>query len=892
MTQINHFSGRYRLAHAVCAGLLALGIAWLVTFNVAAPIDGALSDWRFERAKLPASGDIIFVDIDGATLEAVGVWPWPRSIHARLIEKLLGAGAYDIWLDIDFSAASSPGEDASLADALAASGRYVYLAAFERTSPRGTTLTRPIAQLGAHADVFSVNAWTDRSGIVRMIPAHARDGDRLVPSLVTSMVGDTDVDFHGIDYGIDAGTIPRVSALSVLEGNADANRIAGKRVVVGASALELNDNFFTPNQGPQPGAMIQVMAVETEMAGRALTPVSPWWIGAASLVLFALQFALPIPNVFIRAMLLVAASLAVEAIALALYLQSAVVVPTGVYHVGTLALIIATMLLDTRILATVARRLGGERDTLRSMLEQVVADNYDGVIIARASGEILLSSRFAATFFGHDLIGRTLAQALPPAIGDAAVRAGSAEGSVKGETQVETAKGQRDIEFVLTASGSGTADAEVLTVTFRDITQRRENEAKLRFLASHDPMTGILSRAGFLERLTEAESDANAPAGVFVIQLERFTAITASLGHETGDAMLRQFAGRLTEAGFAGVAHLGLAQFAISAGAAADPDAQFTAILKASAIPFVVEGHTLKVGLSGGYAASGPHGPAVTLRWAEAALVSAASALNGRLAHYDEGQVMRITRTRKLESQLSDALNRGEFMLVYQPQIALGTGAVIGAEALVRWKHAGKVLAPDKFLPIAEETGMIVELTRWILKEACLTAMGWPAPLRVAVNISAVHFQLGDLAADVMAALACSGLPADRLELEITETAAMTSRLPAADMLARLRALGVTIAIDDFGTGQSSLAYLDQLPFDILKIDKSFVDGLLAPQGAGRGIISGIISIARTLDKRVLAEGVETADQAEMLAGLGCDMGQGYYWSRPVESALIGRCAA
>ncbi len=879
---------RYRLAGAV---LIAVGLFALAALNATVSLDRDLADWRFGQSSRAASQDIVFLDIDGATIDTVGIWPWPRAVYAQIIDRALELGAYDVWVDVDFSAVSARGDDAALADSLEAAGGYVYLAAFQRNE--SGDLTRPLPEFLKYSDMFAAGALTDVLGIVRAVPSYAWSQEGGIPSLATALAGGSEgSSYQSLDYGIDADTIPKVSARDLLDGTAEPDLIAGKHVVLGASALELKDLFFTPNQGPQPGAVVQILAAETALAGRGLVNASPWWMTGAALLLLALQVALPIHSPIVRIIALAIGALAVEGVALALYLGSAVMLPTGIYHAGTAALMLGTVILDTRILGFLVQRLGGERDAFRAMLKQVIADNFDGVLIAQPDGEVISASRFATEFLGCAPVGRNLSDLLPVEIGVAIDNAIDCKTSVQGEAIVESEGRPRNIEYVATHSTFGERKQSIVTVTFRDITARKHGEARLRYLADHDQLTDTLSRSGFLKRLHDAQGCGEQVSGVFVVQLERFGTITASLGHCAGDTLLRQFADRLRASGFSAVAHLGQGQFAVAALSDERIEHQFEMIGKTTRLAFDLEGHTAAVGLSAGYAdADAVENPETWLSRAEAALISNDRRNLNQLTLYDQSQSAQVSRNRTLEAKLAKALEDDQFFLQFQPQIDLRTGCMIGAEALLRWRRGTEIVPPGEFLPIAEETGMIVEITRWVLVEACRTALRWTNGMRVAVNISALHFELGDLAADVAAALDITGLPADRLELEITETATMSMRANVVAELERLRSMGITIAIDDFGTGQSSLAYLDQLPFDILKIDKAFIDRLAVP-GATPGIVAGIIDIAQTMGKRVLAEGIEHAHQAEILRKLGCEFGQGYYWSRPIEGALIAQAAA
>ena len=882
-----HSAGIGRRAVGALLVVLLVGLAGLA--GLAAPLDRMLGDQRFGLLERPASGETVFVAIDAAALESVGVWPWPRSVHAQLITTLMDLGAYDVWVDIDFSSASSSDEDAALQMALQEAGGYAYLAAFLRQESEGTGLAMPIDRFAALSDSFAVNVMTDAAGVVRKVPSAISDGERVLGSLATLLSnGAPSTSGVAIDYGISASTIASISAADVLSGGLDQGLIEGKHVVIGASALELQDFFYTPNQGVLPGAVIQILAAETVLAGRALSTSPAVWTVLALVGIVLVHIVLPMRGLGVRVLALIVAALAIEAVAGLLYIQSAIIVPTALFHLGAATLGVVTLMQDTRLLDRLVRHIGGERDALRAMLERVVADNYDGVVVIDAAGAIVTASQFAERFLGTSLLGSAVEGVLPADIVAAVARidaSGPDLSGARGQTVVSGALGRREIEYVVTRSTFGAAQTQVICVTFRDITERLKTEKRLAYLAAHDPVTDTLSRNGFLKQL---EDGAGAPlGGVFVVEIERFKAISASLGHQAGDELLRQISKRLARIGLTPIAHLGQAQFAIGLPLGTGPERSFAAMRDAVAPAFDVFGHSASVGLSAGFAPlrSGDRGTQM-LRQAEAALLTAMGLTGNRLAVYDDEEDSRLIRSRRTETQLVKALEQDQFFLVYQPQHDLRTGAVTGAEALIRWQHEGKVVPPFRFLPIAEQTGLIVEMSRWILREACTTAAGWPLEVRVAVNISALHFELGDLVADVEAALGASGLDPSRLEIEITETVTVAYRERMASVLGRLRARGVKVAIDDFGTGYSSLAYLDQLPFDVLKIDKSFVDGLTDPDRE-YGVVSAIVGIGKTMGKTVLAEGIENPVQLQILRAMGCDLGQGYHFARPLDAGVF-----
>ncbi|MCD7060269.1 EAL domain-containing protein [Pelagibacterium xiamenense] len=895
-------------ARRVLAGLAILCAAALATFWN--PIDRPLMDARFALRDQPASGEIVFVALDAASLEAVGVWPWPRDLYADLIDATLDAGATDVFVDIDFSARSTEAADARLEEALEASGGYAYLAAFGQQSRDGQIHNaRPLERFLRHVDPFSVNVIVDDAGQARQLPSAMAIGGTLVRSLPMWLhPGEALPPAIGIDFGISAASIPTISAASVLDGTVSPGAFMGKSVIIGASAVELQDFFFTPGQGAIPGALIQVLAAESVAQDRALASTGP----APALALLGVFLALMLAahrrvGLWNALAATVGLALGAEAAAHGAYQFEATMIPTGPLLVGLALYGIWRILSETRIRQFIIERVTGERNQMQDVLRRVVDDNFDGVIVVDENRRILAASGLAKSWLGDDLVGAPVADVMPgpflddlhkifeetsPALGNA---------SIARERDIRMPNGTFTIEYVITESrvATGTSGRAFATLTFRDVTARRKHEAELRYLAEHDALTGALVHTSFVA-LLEQKIHTLGPAseiGVLVIDLRRFKSVNATLGHQLGDEMLRQVVSRLTAAGHKTVARLGGDRFAIEISgpeASADAPAVFAEIVGLLAIPFNLSGHHAVIGVSGGwaFAAGAREGGEALLRHADMALAIAATRPGDQMAMFEPSMDDNVAVRRGIEEELRAALRQNQLSLHYQPQYALAGGSPVGAEALIRWEHPrhGR-MRPDRFIPVAEETGLIAEIGRFALEQACRQAMSWPECLSVAVNVSPVQFELSDVVADVRAALRISGLAPERLEIEVTESILLSHKDSAIATLQAISALGVKIAIDDFGTGFSSLAYLASLPFDLLKIDKSFVDSMHESPSA-RAVIESIVALGKKLGKTVLAEGIETADQAAGLTALGCDLGQGYLYSRPVPAAEINDLVA
>lgn len=434
---------------------------------------------------------------------------------------------------------------------------------------------------------------------------------------------------------------------------------------------------------------------------------------------------------------------------------------------------------------------------------------------------------------------------------------------------------------------------------FSDITLLKDAEARLDFLAHHDPLTGLANRLLLFSRLEHCIGLSRRErkcAALLIMDLDRFKDINDSFGHLAGDELLQQVAQRLMQRlrGVDTVTRLGGDEFALLLEDLSHPqDAAQVAIdiIQALSDPWRLSNAVeVRIGVSIGISLFPEHGNSSEelLQHADAALYRAKAEGRGNFKYFSEEMTHAAMRRISLESQLRRALIKEEFLVYYQPQIEISSGAIIGAEVLLRWHNKEEgMISPSQFIPVAEEIGLIGVIGEWVLKEACRQGKCWIdgglPPLKLAVNLSLHQFRHGDIAAMVAAVLGETGFPAEYLELELTESALMERESEVVLILENLRSLGVRLAIDDFGTGYSSLAYLKRFPLDILKIDKTFIDDI-PQQEDDKEIAAAIIGMGHILRLKVLAEGVETEEQLKFLREQGCDFYQGYYKSPAVSA--------
>ena len=855
------------------------------------PAEQAIAGMRFSVTDRAPSGDIVFVEIDASSLAAVGIWPWPRSVHGNLLDKLMDAGADEVVFDVDFSAASNEKEDAAFAEALDRAGGYAFLAAFRQLSGTQIVWSHPLALFARYASVVLVNVEANASGQLSRVPAALNYDGTIIPSIALTLGRPAQQQPQTIelDFGIDLSQIHRVSAIDVINEQVDPALLSGKQIVVGASALELRDFFPVARFGIIPGPMAQIAAAETVKAGRALHGldlVPGGIIGALLALIVLLRGAAWSPHR--HAVMAFAMALSVELCAWFALREWAITFSTLPIH-ATLASFVTVAFLDERgVRYRQHQRVRAQRAVMQQMLSQVVTDSFDGILVINQHGIIVAASDAAGAILGRpgSLLDRPLSTVMPNELLE------WIEQGLVGvhECACRIGQSQRIIETVATRSmvpdpEGAAADREVLCITFKDITEKRQQAEQLSYLASHDALTGALSRYA-LEEQIGGQLLASGQATTVLVRMERLRSVSATLGHDFADSVLCEVQERLESTMGAGVGRLGTDLFAFNLPrllSQSELEAELGRISAILEAPYELDDHAVVLGVRYGVSSTRtapPEAPQL-LQQAEIALRSATQGGNN-IALYASADGEKMRARQALDIAMRRALRLQEFYLLYQPQIDLASGAMVGVEALVRWRDADLgMVPPADFIPLAEETGLIISLGEWVLREACREAAQWNWSGRLSVNVSAVQFKLADIVGLVEDATRQSGFPADRLDIEITESLYAGNDTVILAALERLQAIGCKIAIDDFGTGYSSLSYLSRFPIDVLKIDRSFVSDI-SRDASDAAIVASIITLAHNLKMSVIAEGVETAEQLDYLRRHGCDEMQGYYFSRPL----------
>jgi diguanylate cyclase (GGDEF)-like protein/PAS domain S-box-containing protein len=871
----------------------------------------ALIDARFNWFPRPAGGDIVLVAIDSPSIEKMGVWPWSRQHHAEMIDRLGAAGASDIVLDVDFSSPSTPQADQALVDALKRAGGSVVLPAFKQFAYSGGRQTihvnRPLPQFEKNAWSAIVNVRIESDGLVRRYPYGETLDGTFLPSVGALLAGKADsrADPLWIDFSIRTDSLPVVSYVDVLRGDpATLQLLKGRKVLIGGTAIELGDRFSVPNGHVIAGPQLQMLAAESIMQGRVLRTTSSVvtfvGLGLITLLMALLWRRQSIP---VRVGVLVGLALAGEGLATLLQVKFAIVLDTALWHVAVAAYLAATALdeIDFRSL------LGGIAE---KRFQRIAMSLGDGLACTDRNGLVTVWNPGAQAIFGftaEDMIGRQLGTVLierdvPFLVSE--LPFGFAQETASKLVEIEgRRKNGETFPVEVSVSRWEGIDGFQYGALMRDISVRRREAERVRYLAEHDTLTDLANRHALYEHLNAKLAAADAEqskVALLVLDLDKFKLINDTHGHACGDQILCDVAQRLSmiveNDGL--VARLSGDEFAI---VISDTDVAERAkklaeriSLAFREIAFFLGERELRINASIGIAIYPDYGATSDELFgnADLALYRAKAAGRGMHVFFEHAIRDEVATRAQIEAELACAVENGELELLYQPQVVLKSGKLAGAEALIRWRHPQRgLLKPVEFMPIANASPISGRIAQWVLETACRQGAQWEKsghPVRLGVNLSPSQLRGGDLAASVDRVLEDTGLSSALLELEVTENILLEDDETARDTFRRIQDLGVHIAFDDFGTGYASLTYLKKFSLDSLKIDQSFVRELGA-NSEDAAIVSCTVSLGRLLNLRVIAEGVEHAETAEMLQIMGCEEGQGYHFGQPMPAADFER---
>jgi diguanylate cyclase (GGDEF)-like protein/PAS domain S-box-containing protein len=885
--------------------LVVIALAVVLSTGWHGSLRNALTDLRFAWESRAASGNVVVVAIDAPSIDQIGVWPWPRRLHAELLHRLEAAGAQEVAFDVDFSTPSDQASDEAFLTALREVGGSTILPSFKQPTPNGGAahINRPLKPFSNQSWPAVVNVAVESDGLVRRYPIGEKLGDAQMPSMAIVLAGQ-DANRRPpflIDFSIRATSIPSVSYVDVLRGDAATlDRLRDKKIIVGATALELGDRFSVPNGRIVPGPVLQALATESVLQNRMLRWTSnSGMIMGLGLICLLMVYSWRRVAPGVRVAILVAAGAGIELTAVLVQARWPLVIDTSLFHIAIVAYLTAIALDEIDFRSLLGR-------IAESRFHRIAMSLGDGLVCTDEDHRITVWNPGASAIFGYmptEMIGRPFEAlcAMPTegrtktfAMRDAARQALLVPG---GAVVVEFEGRRKNGEtFPVEASFSGWQGTEGFQygAILRDISVRKREAERVRYLAEYDALTRLANRntlhAG-LSLIVAAERRSSEVA-LLVLGLDGFQQINDMLGHSIGDLVLRAVAERLrTEVdGNAVVARLSGDEFAIALDCADsdEPIAAFAErIARAFEAPLVTGTRQHRVRISIGVAVYPEGGQSADdlLSNSHLALSRAKATLRGSHVIFESAIRQELENRLTLESELALAADRGEFELFYQPQVRLIDGGLIGAEALIRWRHPVRgYVSPGEFMPVVNTSALSERIANWVMETAGRQARAWELSgnaVRVAINLSPSQLDSGDLAHSVAELLRSTGLTPSLLEIEVTEDILLHDEGRVLDMFKRIQQLGVRILFDDFGTGYASLSYLKKFPLDGLKIDRSFVLDLLADSDDA-AIVGSTIGLSKQLGLTVVAEGIENRATADFLVSMGCEEGQGYFFGRPM----------
>jgi diguanylate cyclase (GGDEF)-like protein/PAS domain S-box-containing protein len=883
-------------------GIIGSLVALLYLAGALDFVERHLYDFRSGLLSRRATGEIVLVTIDRESLQRHPGWPWPRHYHATVIERLIDAGATRIAVAIDFSTPSDIQNDQRLAAALARAGpERVALPVFR---PRGgeadevANAVEPMALFSRHAALMSADVWPDPGGVVRHFDLVQNIAGAAIPTVAGWLLSERQNPIAGdlIDFSIAPETIPRIGFADALEDTFDLSRVAGKRVLIGATAVELGDEVSVPRHRLLPGIVLQALVAETLLQDRAIRSVAGWPIAVLGALIALTLGGLQRRLEWYRGTAVAVASAALV-VCLAIMVQLAVAISLDTSPI-LLDILLSTLAvqLDRQGSMILAQRLALRRQD--AVMGRLVDSVFDGIVTFDGQGKVVSWNRIAERMFGTPIeqVKEKPLETLLPLLG----RSYAVEDTLAPRELLAKRIDGSQFPVEVAASAGEIEGIRVGVAVVRDITRRKADEELAR-QALHDSLTGLPNRAFLLNRLGEvtvAVERSRESFALLLLDLDGFKQINDRLGHRIGDLVLRDLAPRLQEPLRRDdmVARLGGDEFAILLSPPTDAKAACNVAGRINHCvrqPLLVEGMCFRLSASIGIALHPQHGRKAgnLLHCADIAMYRAK---RDRLvvALYEPDLEAVLGNDVVLRHELQRAIERRELVLHWQPKIDVCTLRPVGFEALVRWQHPDYGLVPpDKFIPLAEYTDLIQPLTDWALDAAVRQQRVWLEngyDLAIAVNLSAKSLQDPQLANRFRAIFERWRVQPDRTIFEITENSVIADPKSAARVLRRLTKMGCKVSLDDFGTGYSSLVLLQTLPISELKIDRLFVASMATDQNASV-IVRSIVNLAHTLGMQVVAEGVEDRATFTRLSVIGCDQIQGYLFGRPVAANDLAR---
>jgi diguanylate cyclase (GGDEF)-like protein len=903
-SKIKTFSSSRAGKGAILALILGF-LGWLVQASeFLRPLDQVLVDWRSAATQRPASGDLIVIEIDGQALEEMGQWPSPRNHYSGILSFLVDNGASDIFFDVDFTSTPDPKNDARFFSILERGNGSIHFSvpesidmSLEQTREIYNSSYERFVQAGAVR--FVKNTLVADGGNLRYYPYGEDVNGSFVPSPAFSLSKQSahlSANFQ-IDFRINPNTIPIYSAASLFGEELDTQNIQGKTVIISETTGKFGEKFPVPLYGMLASPLLHALASETLIG--ATSPVLtgallPSGIHTLFLILSVILFRKRLVILFSSA---VAFLFAGEFLVSYIFWAHSFIVPTSQIYLITLAFLVSNFMAQEKQNHITTCQESGGQIKADEVYQTVFDDSFDAIIVADENCNPITASKSALTLLCVECQEDV---EIPDKISD--VLRGHFRLGISTPTKLRTTQfriNNRDIylQYMITISEHKSSASHqmsskrIATISIRNVTELKEKQRHISYLSNFDEQTGAFRRPPFLEfmKLRIASGE---PFAVFALNLHRFKTINVTLGRHVGDAVLKEVVNRLGQGNehISSPVRLGGDSFAMYTETSCTPqeaDKLAKWVSDVVSQPYKLENSSAQVGGIVGYYLYEnnqdiPISPQDALSRAEEALDTARLNKSNTPVLFSPRLSTQQLRARQIERSLISALDNDEFFLTYQPQHRVQDGKLIGAEALIRWTSPTLgTIYPDEFIGIAESTGFINELGRWILVKSFEDALQASDDLSIAVNISGIQLINTDIVSELAFALENSGIDPKRVCLELTESVFLSSLDQIVSKMNAVKNLGVTWALDDFGTGYSSLSYLSTLPLDKIKLDKSFIMDL-HQNPTSNAIMHSVVELCKGLGVSLLCEGVELESHLSRLKKKGVNEAQGYYFSKPL----------
>lgn len=885
---------------------------------------------KFKQFSSPASQELVIIEIDDASIDYFETWPWPRSRFAEFLYKLEEAGPKLVAFDVDFGTKSNLIDDQLFSDALKNVSFPVVLSAASRLSSKVNNFQMlqakeavPIENFTKYSLLANVNIIMEKSGLVVKYPTYGINSRPTMGALLANNPNTPKTPIQ-LDFSVDPLSIPFIPFKDIATDQFDFEELRGKTVLVGSTSMDLSDMYTLPKHGRLPSVFIHALGFETLVADKLFTSLPHLFMLLLALTLFiTLAFSHDDKELTLSLGANLVITSIIYATSMLLHRYAVIMLPVTLLYVAMVFSSILQIFQNMKYRTYILYKETNRNNYNKALVNQVIKESANGIIITNLDGGIIVANRKAQKLFSMDQQTVQNQKSVfdyiqgSKKLFDKVSKQNPAD-NAKHEFVIEEITNKRGqqftIEMILNKTsfvqyfdnhkfvfgGNKPKSHEIFSFTISDISekmqiiaQKNDSDNALIDLKNNDPLTKLPNRASFNKvlELLYSNTHISKTSMVLLINLDSIKEINDIYGASGGDDAIYQIAQKLKRL----VRKHGIvARFSdkifgiIYNDVDVNNEVKYTDLIRKIyalfAKPLNLNGQDVLMAVSMGVVVTPKHGdtPDMLINNATQALDYAKSSEDLKWFVYEENLANKLRTKREIRSDLQRAIKNQEFVLYYQPQHDIRTNELIGYESLIRWEDPYKGLRfPDEFIPVAEEFGLITEIGEMVLNIGCHDAVKWPGKQTVAINVSPLQFKNADMVSLCMKYIELSGLPAERLELEITESMMMDDVDNVIDTLTRLQKLGVKIAMDDFGTGYSSLQYLTELPFDKIKIDRSFTMNIGKSKQAD-ALISTIVALGHSLDKLVLAEGIETEEMIIMLKAAGCQIGQGYHYSRPM----------